>query len=278
MVENKGAEEIDLLRLLLKAVKILENNILLIASFFVVGSLVGFLWYSMAKKVFESKLLISSNILTESYSKELIGKLDALVRDGNLGTLAKRLNLTESEAKSIQKFEIANADLRSDLLKESEKVYLAITVRVSDQQVLIKLQEKIVSYLENNEYVKVRVEQKKHALSMVLKTINEEISGLEDFKIRIYKGDFLASAKGNIMFDPTTVNTKIVELTEKKALVETDLALIKSVQVIDGFTVYNRPISPKLSVSLASGSSVGLLFVVLFIAFKALRKISTLEG
>ena len=45
----------------------------------------------------------------------------------------------------------------------------------------------------------------------------------------------LRKRKGNVMFDPTIVNSKIVELTKEKITLQNNLALVNSVQVIEGF-------------------------------------------
>ena len=50
-------------------------------------------------------------------------------------------------------------------------------------------------------------------------------------------------AKGNVMFDPTIVNSKIVELTKEKITLQNSLALANSVQVVEGFSRFERPSS-----------------------------------
>ncbi|MDZ7646816.1 MAG: hypothetical protein U5K54_06315 [Cytophagales bacterium] len=54
------------------------------------------------------------------------------------------------------------------------------------------------------------------------------------------------------------------------------LETVNSIQVVEGFTVFQKPVSPKLSISLVAGSSFGL-FRCLIIAFKSLRKIVSLS-
>jgi hypothetical protein len=98
-----------------------------------------------------------------------------------------------------------------------------------------------------------------------------EIKELENLKTKIGSGEFYQSAKGNVMFDPTSVNSKILELTDKKLTLENNLQLSSSVQLVEGFTKFEKHTRPLLSVSLVSGSIVGLVFVGIFIVFKSLR-------
>ena len=107
----------------------------------------------------------------------------------------------------------------------------------------------------------------------MLAKIYEEINDMDAFKEQIVSGSFFRSAQGNVMFDPTNVNSKIMELTKEKITMQNELELVNSVQVIEGFTKYERPVRPRLSVSLISGSFVGLVFVSILIAFKSIRRI-----
>src|SRR5688572_33461823 len=105
-----------------------------------------------------------------------------------------------------------------------------------------------------------------------LATVTQEINDLAEFKSRISSGDFFEKTKGNVNFDPTTVNSKILDLTEKKIAYENGLQLSNSVQVIEGFTKFEGASRPKLSVSLVSGSMLGLAFVVAVLALKFIRR------
>ncbi len=278
MSENRNSDEIDLIQLLLKISKTLEKNLVLITSFFLVGCLLGFFWYSNVQNIYESKMLLTSEVLTEPNSKELIETLNDLNKEGSITELAKKLNLSTKDAKAINHIEIESVDKKSEPVKENEKTYLKITVRVTDQSILPDLQKKLIGYLENNDFVKIRVQQKKEYYTSLIKKANEEIIGLEEFKTKIYKGDFFSSMKGNVMFDPTVVNTKILDLSKEKIEYEQSLVLVNSIQVVDGFTVFENPVSPKLSVSLASGAFIGLVFVVVLLAFKGLRKLARMEA
>jgi hypothetical protein len=62
-------------------------------------------------------------------------------------------------------------------------------------------------------------------------------------------------------------------MTKEKITLENNLALVNSVQVIEGFSKFTRPSKPILSVSMALGSSMGLLFVGIIIAFKSIRRL-----
>ncbi len=55
-------------------------------------------------------------------------------------------------------------------------------------------------------------------------------------------------------FDPTVVNSKILDLTKEKINLQNQFILANSVQVIEGFTAFETPSKPKLSISLVAGA------------------------
>lgn len=272
MPDQKKNDEVDLFEFLLRVVNIFRKNFWLIVVFFLLGSALGVGFFFSSKKVFENKMIISSDILTESSAKTLFENANRYLREANSKVLAAQFQISEMAARQIGSLKIeALTKAESEDQKESER--LLITVEVYDQQILPELQQGLIRYLENNDFAKIRVEQKKTYFKQMLSSVEKEIKDMENFKTRIFSGDFFQSNKGNIMFDPTVVNSKILELTEKKIGYQNGLEIVNSVQVIDGFTKFERPIRPKLSLTIASGSFVGLIFVGLLIAFKFIREL-----
>lgn len=265
-------DEIDLVELLVKIVLLIKRNLVQIIIFFILGTGLGYAYAMLAPKVYESKMLVSSEILTESYSEKLFENLGNLLKEGNYAELASKINISETEAESLSKLEIESA-LKDKPQKEDEKKFFLITAELTDQTILPKLQEGLIKYFKENDFVKVRVDAKRKMHEEVISKINEEIKSLEEFKNEISDGSFFNRSKGDIYFDPTTVNSKIVGLTQEREALKERLALISSVEVVEGFTEFEKPVWPKKSVSLAAGATLGLFLVGIMIAFKSIRKL-----
>lgn len=270
MEKVNNQDDIDLLSLFLKTINIIRSNFWVIVSFFLVGSLLGVSYYYLTNKVYQSSLVISSGILTKSYAEALVENLNRQRRESNIQAITNALNVSEQTARGLNRLRIQGVSEIEDL-KESDK--FIITAEVYNPEVFKELQNGLIYYLENNQFVKVRVEQNKNFMKQMLAKMDEEIKDMEAFKEQIISGSFFRNAQGNVMFDPTNVNSKILELTKEKITMQNELELANSVQVIEGFTKYERPVRPRLSVSLISGSFVGLIFVSILIAFKSVRRI-----
>ncbi|HEY5746426.1 MAG TPA: Wzz/FepE/Etk N-terminal domain-containing protein [Chryseolinea sp.] len=271
-------DEIDLLALLLQVVRAIRSNFWLIVLFFVLGTALGFGYYYSSRKVYENKMIVSSKIMTESYSKKLVDNLNQYIREGNKTALASQLGITEQTARELGYLKIESPySNEGEVSKEIDRSYFVITVEVFSQDILPDLQKGLISYFENNEYVKIRVNQNREFLKTVIAKIDQEIKDLEGLKAKIYSGDFFQNSKNGVMFDPTVVNTKILDLTREKIKYQNDLELVNSVQLLEGFTRFDKPVKPLLSLSLVAGSSMGILLVIVFLVFKSIRKLLRME-
>jgi hypothetical protein len=265
-------DEIDLVELLVKTVLLIKRNLIQIILFFIIGTGLGYAYASLATKTYESKMLVSSDIMTESYSEKLFESIQDLIDEENYNELSSKIGLTPDESESLSKIKIESA-LKDKPQKEDEKKFFLITVELTNQKILAKLQNELIQFLQQNDFVRIRVEQRKKYYSDLIKQIDTEIQSLEEFKSKIYNGNFFQNSKGNVMFDPTEVNSKIVELSKERGGYVMALETANSVQVVEGFTQFDKPIWPKKSVSLAAGATLGLFLVGLMIVFKSIRKL-----
>ena len=271
-------DEIDLMNLLLRSIRGIRENFWLILVFFVLGTALGFGYYFSTRKVFENKMIVSSKIMTESYSKKLVDNLNQYMREGNKKALQSQLSISEETAENWVGIKIESPySNEGEISKEIDRNYFIVTVEVFSQNIVPDLQTGLVNYFENNEYVTIRVNQKREFYKTLITKIEQEIKDLEDLKVKIYKGDFFQNSKSSVMFDPTVVNTKIIGLTEQKMIYAQELQLVNSVQLLEGFTKFDKPVKPKLGLSLAGGSFMGIIFVAIFLAIKFIRRLLRME-
>jgi len=268
-------DEIDLIELFAKIIYLVKKNAKVILLAFVTGTLLGLGYYQFVSNVYESKMILLSDILTSSYSERITESLDRLIKEHNTIILSERLKMSKQDAAQIVKIEIES--VKQDKAKdEKENEIFIVTVKVLNKNILPKLQENIITYLRNNEFVKIRVEQRKIFTLAIIQKIDEQLSALEQLKSKFAKGELIQGGKDNlVLFDPTTIHSKIVDLTKERTSLHNNLETINSIQLVEGFTVFEKPVGPKLSYSLAGGASIGLLFVGMLITFKVLRKMST---
>jgi len=270
MEKKNTPDEVDLLDLLLKGLNAIRANFWLILFFFLLGMALGLTNYFTERKVFENRMVVSSTIITKSYGKILIDKVNKHLGEDNVNIIAKDLKISPETVASLRLLSIEPVT-EADEPKEADR--FIIIAETYNQDRLADLQNGLVYYFENNEFAKVREKQNKEFLKQVISKFDQEIKDMEEFKQRLFKGDFLQSTKGNVMFDPTSVNSKILELTKEKLNFQNSYALANSVHIIEGFTPFEKPSKPRLSISLAAGSVSGLIFVGILLGLKSLRRL-----
>jgi uncharacterized protein involved in exopolysaccharide biosynthesis len=281
MIENQkqanasSSDEIDLIELLAKVTLGIKNNFRSLVLAFVIGSLLGLAFYQFVPKVYESNMIIQSDILTESYGERIAESMDLLIREQNFEILGSRMGISLEKAASINKIKIESVKTNTT---EKENNTFIITVRTTDNTLLPDLQNGLINYLRNNEFVKVRVRQRQDYYKAMIEKVGQEISSLDSLKKRLFTGKPIYSNSAEMMLvDPTNIYSKIIELNKEQINYKNGLELVNSIQLVEGFTIYKKPVSPKLSISLAAGASIGVFFVLTLIAIKGLRKIVELS-
>lgn len=267
-------DEIDLLELFAKFIQTVRKNAISIISAFIIGSLLGLAYFQFAPNIYESKMILMSDILTSSYSERITESLDILINEQNAEALSKRLSIAEEEAKDVVKIEIESLNQKNKDNEKNESSIFIVTARTKQNQLLPKLQEGIIRHLQNNEFVKIRVNQRKTYLQTMIDKVGEEISSLDSLKRRLFLGKPIYSKSAEMMLvDPTSIYSKIIDLNKERVNLKNSLELVNSIQLVEGFTLFKKPTSPKLSISVAAGSSLGLFFAALVIGFKSIRRI-----
>lgn len=265
---NQTSDEIDLIQLMVNTAKLLKRNFLLIIICAAVGLMISWGAYTLMPKVYESRMLVYSNILTQTYIEKLGANLEEIVNEKNISILSHRLGLTEEEAKAIEGISLESTIQNEKNIKEDEKIFIVIKVEITDNAILPKLQQGLIGYLEQNDLVQVKVEQKKKYFSELINKINTELQKMELLKDMIGKGT-LKSDGGMYMIDTTNPFSASVDLFRARLDYEQALELTKGAQLIEGFTAFDRKIRPRLTVMLPIGFFVGLFlaFVIIFLRY-----------
>lgn len=284
MIENQkqanasSSDEIDLIELLAKVTLGIKNNFRSLVLAFVIGSLLGLAFYQFVPKVYESNMIIQSDILAESYGERIAESMDLLIREQNFEILGSRMGISLEKAASINKIKIESVKQKQTNTTEKENNTFIITVRTTDNTLLPDLQNGLINYLRNNEFVKVRVRQRQDYYKAMIEKVGQEISSLDSLKKRLFTGKPIYSNSAEMMLvDPTTIYSEIIKLSKEQIEYKNGLELVNSIQLVEGFTIYKKPVSPKLSISLAAGASIGVFFVLTLTAIKGLRKIVELS-
>ena len=163
--------------------------------------------------------------------------------------------------------------------EEIQKLYVQdnphgfiIRVTVKDTSVLDHLQEGIVYGLENNEYVKERLNTKKANLVELIEKVKAEMIKLDSTKLAVE--NILNNKNKNsssLFVDITAITSGMVTLNEKLLSYQEQLKFARAIQVLQKFNKFSNPESRKGPLTLAVAGLAGLVigfFITLFISVR----------
>lgn len=259
-------DEIDLKELLKKIVDVLTRGTKTIVLSILLGAILGLAYFFSIKTTYQSKLVLSSELLVLANVQALLDPFKSLIEEGNLSVLAGRLGVDKETAAKIRKIEV-----KSIFEKESdnkEKVsYFEVTATVTDNSILPQLQEGIVHFLQNNEFVQKRAAIKEEGLKTLIERIDKEIAQIDSVKRKIGESVALSATSPNVvLMEPSNLYEQALLMAEKQQEYRMQLALVESFQVVQGFTPFSRPSSPSWILCLVTGLGGGLIigFAILF--------------
>lgn len=275
MTKNNSEEyDIDVQEIIMKILGIINSYKKIIIIIMILGVLGGVTNFLIKKPLYESEMVLSSEMLSYPAANTIIEALQKTIKDYNYLQLSTKLNLSQNDARCLKSVEVEKIYEVND---ETEIKTFKITVSVSNPEILPKLEQGIVKYLEENPYVKKRVEINRQNFKAQIEFVKGEMAELQNLKGQILEGDgILKDQKGNlIMFNPVSVYENALKLFTKELELQRDLELIENFQVIQSFTIFQRPSSPKLAVNLALGLNCALilnLIVVFWLEFRSYFK------
>ncbi len=274
MQSTHQTEAIDLSKVLITLIAEIIRNFWTIVVCLMLCIGLGLSYYFLSSRTYESRMIIQSDILSESYALKLGENMNAHVKDGDYDYISTSLGLTLEEAGKLREFKIVTAlTPTSQTMAEKDKIIVVLTVGISDNSILPKLQAGVVNFFSTNEYVKERVLEKRKELQNYINALDRELKMMDTLKLRVLRGKLATTKIGDVsIMDFATLYEVAGDLYEKKFEAETDLALVDSIQVVEGFTRYNKAVWPKLSIVLLASVALGCIAAFITIYTKTARK------
>jgi hypothetical protein len=262
-------DEIDLLDLAGRLVKFFKKIFWQLAIAGVLGGVGGFCFYQFMPKQYESKMLIQSEILTASLCNSMVADLNLLIKEKSWDSLANKLQIESSTASEMISVVAKSPIERAEQLKESEKNSLEISVRTFDFTKLKSIQIGIEKYLSNNPFSHQFETRKKNYYNSVIQKYDEQIGRLKMQQEQFESGKLYSAAKdASYFFDPSVFNARILNCELDKLKYQDSLKLVKRINIISGFTPFQKPVYPKFLRSVVIGIGAGIFLILLISLFK----------
>lgn len=262
-----------------------------------IGGVLGFLYSSYLKKNFyDSSMIFSSDYLNKRIVENSIDKLNLLANEESPKGLVAALGISDSLARNIVKFEakpfvaeqelieleILKEQLKSAQLKNQAVIDQIIkkievenqhafefTVRTFSPTAIKPLQDALVNYFRNNDYIKKRIQISHDNLISRKNKLKQESQKLDSLKRVIYSNyktmaEQSKQGSNNVILsdksatNPIEVYEQDMILYDQLQTVEKKIYLQPDFEIVDGFTEFSEP---------ASASRIKVILTSMLIAF-----------
>lgn len=115
------------------------------------------LWY-FQPDVYVTEMTVSYTHYEKKIYADMLEKLDDLIKSNNYGQLSALLNMTDEEVHelvSINSLNIRSEPLVDDL--STEKIPFYVIAEVRNNEILEKLQNALVNYMDRTNYIQTRI-------------------------------------------------------------------------------------------------------------------------
>lgn len=271
MENSENNDEIDLGQLAIRIIKLGTKYRILITLCTLLGAIAGYAYYKLVNPIYSSSMMLQSDILTEAYSETLTENLKKLIDEKNTYSLSKKLSIEEVQASQLVDIKVESVEGSPGAEGTTENFIFLISVETKDNSILSNLETGIISFLENNEFVKKRIDLRKIRLKALIDQMDSEGLELDSLKDLINTKLINGDRNNLVLLDPSNVYEQAIKTYKEELIYQERLALIESIQLIEGFTAFNKPLRPRLILSLAVGLFTVLILAFAFICFRETR-------
>jgi uncharacterized protein involved in exopolysaccharide biosynthesis len=264
-----NSAELDLEKLFYRLILTVKRFLYLILGLVILGGLAGYFYSTLTKKVYGAKMLVSSYILTQSYTKEMADKLNLFIKEGNIQVITEKLNIPENVAKDLVSISADKALEDVHLLTEEERNFSQINAQMTRPEGFAALEKGLLYYFEHNQYYIQKSTALKKGYLETIAAIDKEIAILDEVNKSVTSGQ---AGNPDALQGLGYVLSGIGPAMEQKMIAHEALAKVDGIHVIDGFTPFARPQWPKKSTSIVLGIGLGLILAGIIIIIKLINE------
>lgn len=236
-------------------VRLLAHNRFLFAAILLAGSVAGYCLRYVIPPSYKTNAILVSDMLPAHYCVTLLENLNELRKPGNIPTLAKELNISTNAAWEIKGITPAAFYRDSFALEKRDTSMSIFTVSLilQDMRYLEEIQKGLISYLENNEYIRRRKAERTRSWTTQIAQLDVRRRTLDSLRIIISNSIIPRSQGQGIILgqpiDPVTIYQAESNYLKERLSLEERLATINHIEVLQPFfklNEYNNPNYNKL--------------------------------
>lgn len=267
-LENQWAEAVGFFSAMFQSfITVLKKQFLGFFIFAVVFGAGGGIYAWFKKDVYHSQMTVSYAQLEKKIYGDMLFKLNQLVENEQYQDLSGLLKMPQDqveEVKSIRGMNIHNQELTTDL--SVEKVPFYIRVEVYNTDVLKNLEEALVNYISQSDFVENRLKLNENNYKKEIIHLQHQLTYMDSLKVLLMRD--CANLDGEVAKNLNQLNESQNVIFAKIRDFESALQFNVNIEVMDGFIAQHQSKSKLLSLYMMMGIAIGLGLRILYIIFK----------
>jgi prefoldin subunit 5 len=262
-------DDIDLLRLVEKGQRYFQRFGRLYLFALIAGIGLGLALFFILPKIYKSEMILHSSFLTNPEQIQIIDNWGELLKRHEYRALTEIFHTSPGITKKLT--DIDGLEIQKVFTPNNPNGFY-IDVKVKDNSILPELQQGIVFALGNTEYIRERVASKKANLTELLVKVKTELTKLDSTKTTVQ--NIITSREKNsssIMLDVSGIDRQWIELNEKLLFYQDELKFSNAVQVLQGFSPLDTPVSPGWKLLIVLGVITGFVITYLYTLTRYVR-------
>jgi LPS O-antigen subunit length determinant protein (WzzB/FepE family) len=147
------------------------------------------------------------------------------------------------------------SDIKIEQIKGSDSQFRMVVQIKSEPDVAYEVFNKMMAYLQGNEYVKKRIDIEKKAIERNISETRQITETAEKTRNEAMR---LMSTRNYMGFNPVDMHVSISELKADLTVLEKKLSLLNSYEFISGPYIYKNKVKPKVTFNTLIAGMVGL--------------------
>ncbi|MBH69852.1 MAG: hypothetical protein CMP69_01070 [Flavobacteriales bacterium] len=259
-------DELNLKDLFTRLILFISRNFKLIFGIIFIGVISVILYQKFKTPYYETKAICMSGI--SEYERveyeedwlqrtaiDLVNHLEINVENRDYQALSRSLGIdikTASNIKKIEAEQLYQKDMHEEFFTLNK---FNILLKVYDKNVIADVQEGLIYYFNNNNYVNELYQRFKKSKQRVIEDINNEMKLLQEIRLKgiVDNTNFSSSLKVVNGYEKSTINNQITILSEYREKIRTQKEILKPLSFVQEFARVSKKEDDILIWSLIGG-------------------------
>ena len=254
---NQGKQEFNLTSFFGSVQQFLKLHWIKFVAATIVAIGLGYVKYKTDDRIYESRLSGETYAMGDSRMNEILNVLNQHIEYQNWSELSKLLQMPEEQVSKLQSIKGGTSYDVEKKIKGSSLVvdqrpgdFFFIDVTVKDTAILNELQEGLVNYMNNNPLNTVRMNAIREGQKLFLDDFDQHQRVTDSITNAINK-QLQAGGRPGVEFNPGMSLEGFAKAHRERMDIYMHYKLATEIKVLTGFPKYNKPVSPRLAISLA---------------------------